>query len=580
MMIKNNRNKELSITSIIIVLTIIILMNLSFVSAQFTSGTAAAAGISSGKRILHIGDSHVVGDYGQWLDHLLRTTGAKVETYGSCGTTSVHWLNGQKTTCGFLEIDESGNGKSYSTKETPMINALIAEFNPDIIIVSLGTNFKTSSSVTKGKIEEFLQEISGIKCFWVGAPQTKDSSVHPDEINAVLATVVAHACTFIDSTKLTDSAKITSGNIHYNAEGGKEWAQGVFNQLGIGGISVETPVEIPGDEEDYTSEILPDFLEFVPSTSGLAPSPSSQLSFPGPAVSGTGGIRAKEIDQAWLKINPFLGTLPEKRNLVWNPSIGQWKAFDEVYSLTASVSGATSMGTTSPETASSNIKVLTKKDYDPYFIQYGNQFQIPFGLVKAISAYESGLKPSAIGPAGEVGLLQFKASTAKSYFNKITPCCVKNPGEKYSCSDEKQSYGTIWGAGTGNNPYSCSPTNDDRFSPELNIKAGAQFIRKNHDYFNGYNFATVDDRIKLTIAAHHLGAGGLNGCIKGGMLNQKWSNSQCQKDISQEQLTWEKISNNFANQPYQGKSGTYKQEMDDYVNKIYGAYQKYSATMS
>ncbi len=259
-------------------------------------------------------------------------------------------------------------------------------------------------------------------------------------------------------------------------------------------------------------------------------------------------------------------------HFVWKGNIGDFNGDGKLENCPTSTTAV----------ATGSAKVFTKMDYDSYFIKYGKQHEISPALVKAISSYEAGLNPFVIGPAGEVGLLQMGYDAAKTYFgaNNIVKCCEHSASEKSSdknsCEEERAAFNKVW-KDDPKNPYKCNPANDQRFNPELNIDKGTQFVKKNYGYLKSYSFATEDDKIKLTIAAHHLGPGSITGCIKGGKVLNK---DNCKADISGQLITWEIFSNNLPDVEYEGKNKKYKPVMDNYVGKIYPNYVVYQAQLS
>lgn len=228
--------------------------------------------------------------------------------------------------------------------------------------------------------------------------------------------------------------------------------------------------------------------------------------------------------------------------------------------------------------ATAGAKVIDKTEYDSAFITHCKAKGISPALVKAISSRESELNPLLIGPSGDVGLMQFTYNTGQNYFTTIVNCCTKSGTETTSsCVEENKAYGKEWGAGKPGveNPYKCNPTNDDRFNPELSIQAGCKLVKANYDAFKDYTFATEDDKIKFTIAAYHLGAGGVKSCIKGKELR----GNNCKTDLSAQTLSWDLFSNNLPDAFYPGKTIKYKPAMDNYVLQIYSRYITYNALM-
>ncbi|MBI2102495.1 endonuclease/exonuclease/phosphatase family protein [Candidatus Woesearchaeota archaeon] len=203
---------------------------------------------SSGSRILHIGDSHIKINYGSALHSLLMSTGASVQTYGIGCTTPAQWVDGpayipvgcaKGTTLDF--IDETGKmSQSKTGQDKPRLSELKNSFNPNMVIISLGTNIESYvgnddayNARIKAAADLAKQAVNGgSKCYWVGPPKRKSEADAPKvaAIVAGLKTVVEPHCTFIDSSLFTDASKATD-DPHYNAQGGKDWAQNVFNQI-------------------------------------------------------------------------------------------------------------------------------------------------------------------------------------------------------------------------------------------------------------------------------------------------------------------------------------------------------------
>lgn len=274
--------------------------------------------------------------------------------------------------------------------------------------------------------------------------------------------------------------------------------------------------------------------------------------------------RGKQIDEVWGVIRYKLGLTGDPAEKIWDPNSKGWFVFDKVYlPATSAAAGTAATG-------------YDLAGYDRLFKIYGSKHGVDPALLKAIAKYESGLNPLTIGPAGEIGLFQFLAATARSMgFGKVTNCCTKTSLEKYSCDDERKTTGGIWKP----NVFLCNPDNDDRFNLELSVDKGGKFVKSNYDYFGKYSVAAGTDRIKLAIAAHHLGAGGVERCIKGGLINKIWPNSNCKADLSRGEISWEAVLNNMPDTLYKGEK-TYRQVMDNYVNGIYNKYQQYKAEMA
>lgn len=196
-------------------------------------------------RVLHIGDSHTVGIYGQEMDKHLRSTGAKVATYGSAGSSPKWWITGQTTRSGFFSRDSEEKttrpAKWNDPHPTPKLKALLEQFRPNVVVFSLGANLISS---TPANIESQMREIAEIakaydtEIIWVGPPDGRESkkpTSKQTELYNTLERVAKEYGDFIDSRPLTEYPATGGDGVHYwGSEGSriaKGWAEDVFEQI-------------------------------------------------------------------------------------------------------------------------------------------------------------------------------------------------------------------------------------------------------------------------------------------------------------------------------------------------------------
>ncbi len=190
---------------------------------------------SSSLKVLVIGDSHTVGSYGSNLHQLLKSTGAKVRSYAVVSTTAKQWAdNNYKGYSSMKFIDEKGVS-SFSVEKKGLA-PLKTEFQPNIIIITLGTNMIDGSRhLSEAKT---LAEMAayGATCYWVGPPKTTATDLKDQLVPFInkLEKMVEPFCTFINSVPLSDADKLSKDGIHYTPAGGKEWATNAFNKLNLG----------------------------------------------------------------------------------------------------------------------------------------------------------------------------------------------------------------------------------------------------------------------------------------------------------------------------------------------------------
>lgn len=196
-------------------------------------------------RVLHIGDSHTVGIYGQEMDKHLRSTGAKVETYGSAGSSPRWWLTGQTTRSGFFGKDAEGKvdspAKWNDPHPTPKLDGLLKRFQPNVVMFSLGANLLGAS---KESIEKQVREVAdmakatGARIIWVGPPDGRESkkpTSKQTELYNTLQQVASQYGDFIDSRPLTEYPAKGGDGVHYWGKEGsaiaRSWSENVFQQI-------------------------------------------------------------------------------------------------------------------------------------------------------------------------------------------------------------------------------------------------------------------------------------------------------------------------------------------------------------
>ncbi|GEM_PF-3619817 len=202
--------------------------------------------IAEPQKILLIGDSHSSSatGYGQELYTQLKNHGDSIRSYSLYGSDPGHWNKGDRHSLIYLKshplvfIDEN-NQRTESTDNNPTFDSFNSQFQPDIIIITLGTNIITQIATDNADVikntKELAQKASqNSYCYWVGPPNIKDN--RKDNLNSAIQkikTIVEPNCEFIDSQPLSDETKLNPDNIHYTAEGGQQWAQNVFKALNL-----------------------------------------------------------------------------------------------------------------------------------------------------------------------------------------------------------------------------------------------------------------------------------------------------------------------------------------------------------
>ena len=186
--------------------------------------------------VLFVGDSHSVGPFGWALDQNMRDAGHEVATYASCGSIPKWWTTGQKTTCGFYSRDLKGIKTTLNSAPTPIMNTLLADVKPDIVVIEFGGNYlKTPSAdyITKD-IKAFVKKVkdTGARCMWITQPDSRANRAEIPRVLKLIKEAVGNDCPIFDSTKVTSYPAGGDGTHYWSAAGtpiAKKWAKAAFD---------------------------------------------------------------------------------------------------------------------------------------------------------------------------------------------------------------------------------------------------------------------------------------------------------------------------------------------------------------
>jgi lysophospholipase L1-like esterase len=162
--------------------------------APATTPNAASPTSLKGKKVLHVGDSMVGGNWG-----LTRALEAKLEPEGA-------------TVVRHTKVSET----LASMDKDATLKDLLHKHEPDIVIITLGTNDTDvpHPEVYAKHVANIAKRVAPRECWWMGPP--KDSPV-----NKVIKENSA-PCTFFDSSTL--KLDRTKDGIHPSDKGGGQWA--------------------------------------------------------------------------------------------------------------------------------------------------------------------------------------------------------------------------------------------------------------------------------------------------------------------------------------------------------------------
>ena len=194
-------------------------------------------------RVLIIGDSHSYGPYGEVLDSHYRKQGLAVSSYASCGSSPSTWVktsqNFKSTNCGYWSKDSAGKEIRVKSHKLPSMTEALNKSNPQLTVISLGTNILASPANITQELKFVEQMINAVKakgseCVWIGPP---DLSKNPFKANlaagvsAIKKTVEQKGCKFIDSRSHTKYPTGKSDGIHYGAGDSRKWGTAIVAKL-------------------------------------------------------------------------------------------------------------------------------------------------------------------------------------------------------------------------------------------------------------------------------------------------------------------------------------------------------------
>ncbi len=205
----------------------------------------------AGLTVLVIGDSHL-----STPDYLITTLhdglmqqGAKVYSYGACGTPASAWMKRVQPPCGSAFRLDNGpvrkrDGEAASTKP---LSELVNEHHPDLIVVVNGDTMAgyKSTALPKSWIWEQVSVLtkgikaSGASCVWVGPAWGSEGGKYGKNFSRVketsdyLADIVA-PCTYVNSLKMSapgEWSTIPGDGQHFTDEGYRAWGNAITSEI-------------------------------------------------------------------------------------------------------------------------------------------------------------------------------------------------------------------------------------------------------------------------------------------------------------------------------------------------------------
>ncbi|HEX7675506.1 MAG TPA: SGNH/GDSL hydrolase family protein [Bdellovibrio sp.] len=209
---------------------------------------------------LIIGDSHVVGPFGEDMHKIFReATKEDTRTIGLAGSSPSNFVatteKGRTLSYGFADRNNENERiiKGGNPGTLPELTPLLEKTNPNRIIIELGDNFadyrspQQSEAAMKKQVQLMLDAMkkadSKATCYWVtptwtdksGGGMYKKTNERLLNLISVIKKAAAPRCTVIDSAQgigiKQGDIKTGPDGLHFDAANGKKWADAAAKKI-------------------------------------------------------------------------------------------------------------------------------------------------------------------------------------------------------------------------------------------------------------------------------------------------------------------------------------------------------------
>jgi lysophospholipase L1-like esterase len=204
----------------------------------------------AGLVVLLIGDSHIASKdfFNNAVHEALQQAGARVHSYGVCGSGAGDWVKSKLLPCGrgerhgeaAAQIDRGDKVAVWPLAE------LIARHHPDLVVVELGDNMAGYSqfpSLPHALIEQQVKALTGViaakrvACVWIGPPWGAEGGMwgktfaRVRELSEELARDVA-PCRYVDSLRFAKPGEWpTFDGVHLTLDGYALWSRAIVASI-------------------------------------------------------------------------------------------------------------------------------------------------------------------------------------------------------------------------------------------------------------------------------------------------------------------------------------------------------------
>ncbi len=210
---------------------------------------------ASADRVLYLGDSLSMGAFGTTLDQNFRNAGFETYTVVAGGASPYYWLKAYQPlpcTIGFWEKTPHSDKRLGYVRAVPKIEDLIAEYNPNVVVVQTGINLYATLRSRRRPKAENIQEVRSLidqmcksiaevdaKGYWILPPNSHEKR-YPDSLQTELASIMTDVVkeyngAVFESQKYTnfDDPYPATDGIHYGPIEAREWATRVTSDFNV-----------------------------------------------------------------------------------------------------------------------------------------------------------------------------------------------------------------------------------------------------------------------------------------------------------------------------------------------------------
>lgn len=205
---------------------------------------------STRARVLVVGDSMMVGTFGETLLGILETRfgAGDVAMYGSCGSSPECWLPDQPvyvTRCGYrssvggvTQVLEYRNGQRPPPVETPKLDKLMQRHRPQLVVMQFGTNWferfaegmkEEELRRKRAQVSQFLALTGDRSVVWILPPDSAKFTrqTQLDVRRFIVESSRLPRVRHVESLRMTRYVmnKTGSDGIHYNGDDARAWGK-------------------------------------------------------------------------------------------------------------------------------------------------------------------------------------------------------------------------------------------------------------------------------------------------------------------------------------------------------------------